>query len=191
MQLANLSKEEVSEMAYIEIANLLLIEKKEAIDFKVMMDQIQKMLGLTDAEVSEKMGQFYTDLNVDGRFISIGDNRWGLKGWYPVEQVEEETVPASKVKKKKGKKAIVDDFDDVDEDLDFDDLDDFDDDDDSLLDDDDFEEDLDDDIDDDDDDDDDDLIDDEDIVEDGFIIEDEEEEEEEDFDIDEEEDNDR
>ena len=183
MQLANLSKEEVSELALIEIANLLLIEKKEAIDFKVMMDEIQKMLGLTDEQVSEKMGQFYTDLNVDGRFISIGDNRWGLKGWYPVEQVEEETVPASKVKKKKAKKVIVDDFDDEDEDLDFDDLDDFDDDeeDDTLLDD------FDDDIDEDDDDDED-IIDDEDIVEDGFILEDDEEEEEDDLEIDEEED---
>ena len=68
------------------------------------MDEIQKLLGLSNEEVAEKIGQFYTDLNVDGRFISIGDNRWGLKGWYPVEQVEEETVPASKVKKKKGKK---------------------------------------------------------------------------------------
>ena len=183
MQLANLSKEEVSELALIEIANLLLIEKKEAIDFKVMMDEIQKMLGLTDEQVSEKMGQFYTDLNVDGRFISIGDNRWGLKGWYPVEQVEEETVPASKVKKKKAKKVIVDDFDDEDEDLDFDDLDDFDDEDeedDTLLDD------FDDDIDEDDDDDD--IIDEEDIVEDGFILEDDEEEEEDDLDLDEEED---
>ncbi|OCA81085.1 DNA-directed RNA polymerase subunit delta [Pradoshia sp. D12] len=189
MKLANLSKEEVSEMAYIEIANVLLIEKKEAIDFKVMMDKIQKLLGLTDEEVSAKMGQFYTDLNVDGRFISIGDNRWGLKGWYPVEQVEEETVPASKVKKKKkGKKALVDDFDDEDEVLDFDDLDDFDDDDDeddSLIDD--FD-DI-DDIDDDEDDDDEDLIEDEVIVEDDYDLDDEEEEEE-DLVIDEEEEDD-
>ncbi|WP_148630375.1 DNA-directed RNA polymerase subunit delta [Bacillus sp. E214] len=188
MKLANLSKEEVSEMAYIEIANVLLIEKKEAIDFKVMMDKIQKLLGLTDEEVSAKMGQFYTDLNVDGRFISIGDNRWGLKGWYPVEQVEEETVPASKVKKKKkGKKALVDDFDDEDEVLDFDDLDDFDDDDDeddSLIDD--FD-DI-DDIDDDEDDDDEDLIEDEVIVEDDYDLD--EEEEEEDLVIDEEEEDD-
>ena len=189
MKLANLSKEEVSEMAYIEIANVLLIEKKEAIDFKVMMDKIQKLLGLTDEEVSAKMGQFYTDLNVDGRFISIGDNRWGLKGWYPVEQVEEETVPASKVKKKKkGKKALVDDFDDEDEVLDFEDLEDFDDDDDeddSLIDD--FD-DI-DDIDDDEDDDDEDLIEDEVIVEDDYDL-DEEEEEEEDLVIDEEDEDD-
>ena len=189
MKLANLSKEEVSELALIEIANLLLIEKKEAIDFKVMMDKIQKLLGLTDEEVSAKMGQFYTDLNVDGRFISIGDNRWGLKGWYPVEQVEEETVPASKVKKKKkGKKALVDDFDDEDEVLDFEDLDDFDDDDDeddSLIDD--FD-DI-DDIDDDEDDDDEDLIEDEVIVEDDYDL-DEEEEEEEDLVIDEEDEDD-
>mgnify|MGYP006371476119 CR=1 FL=1 len=178
MTLAKMSMEDIREMALIEIANLLLIEKKEAIDFKVMMDEIQQMLGLSDEEVADKIGQFYTDLNVDGRFISIGDNRWGLKGWYPVEQVEEETVPASKVKKKKGKKVVededLDDFDviDEDEDLDFDDIDDFDDEEEE-------DEDL---IDDDFDEDDDDLIeDDEEIIKDKFVIEEEEEEEEEDF----------
>jgi len=175
MTLAKMSVEDIREMAFIEIANLLLIEKKEAIDFKVMMDEIQKLLGLSNEEVAEKIGQFYTDLNVDGRFISIGDNRWGLKGWYPVEQVEEETVPASKVKKKKGKKVVDDDdlvdfdaIDEDDEDLDFDDIDDYDDDD--LIDDD-FDEDL------DEDDDDDDLIEDEDeLVEDKYDIDEDEEE---------------
>ena len=185
MTLAKMSVEDIREMAFIEIANLLLIEKKEAIDFKVMMDEIQKLLGLSNEEVAEKIGQFYTDLNVDGRFISIGDNRWGLKGWYPVEQVEEETVPASKVKKKKGKKVIEDDddFDVIDEDdLDFDDIDDFDDDDDDedLIDDD-FDEDV--------DEDDDDLIEDEEeIIKDKFVIEDDEEEEEEEEDFEDEED---
>ena len=182
MILAKMSNEDIREMAFIEIANLLLIEKKEAIDFKVMMDEIQKLLGLSDEEVAEKIGQFYTDLNVDGRFISIGDNRWGIKGWYPVEQVEEETVPASKVKKKKGKKVVdeddLDDFDVIDEDeddLDFDDIDDIDDFDDEDEDDDDL-------IEDDFDEDDDDLIeDDEEIIKDKFVIEGEEEEEEDDF----------
>ncbi|PQD96088.1 DNA-directed RNA polymerase subunit delta [Pradoshia eiseniae] len=189
MTLAKMSVEDIREMAFIEIANLLLIEKKEAIDFKVMMDEIQKLLGLSNEEVAEKIGQFYTDLNVDGRFISIGDNRWGLKGWYPVEQVEEETVPASKVKKKKGKKVVDDDdlvdfdaIDEDDEDLDFDDIDDYDDDDDDedLIDDD-FDEDV--------DDDDDDLIEDEEeIIKDKFVIEDDEEEEEEEEDFEDEED---
>lgn len=187
MTLAKMSGEDIREMAFIEIANLLLIEKKEAIDFKVMMDEIQKLLGLSNEEVAEKIGQFYTDLNVDGRFISIGDNRWGLKGWYPVEQVEEETVPASKVKKKKGKKVVDDDdlvdfdaIDEDDEDLDFDDIDDYDDDDEDLIDDD-FDEDV--------DEDDDDLIEDEEeIIKDKFVIEDDEEEEEEEEDFEDEED---
>ena len=182
MTIAEMSTEDIRELAFIEIANLLLIEKKEAIDFKVMMDEIQQLLGLSDEEVAEKIGQFYTDLNVDGRFISIGDNRWGVKGWYPVEQVEEETVPASKVKKKKGKKVIEDDddFDVIDEDeddLDFDDIDDFDDEDEEDLIEDDFDEDV---------DDDDDIIEDEEeIIKDKFVIEedeDEEEDDEEDFD---------
>ena len=47
--------------------------------------------------------QFYTDMNIDGRFLAIAENQWGLREWYPVEQIEEETAPTVKVRKKKRK----------------------------------------------------------------------------------------
>ena len=135
-------------MSLIEAAFELLKEKKQAVTFKELMDEITKVLSLNKADLTEKMVQFYTDLNIDGRFMSQGESRWGLRVWYPVDQIEEDNVTTVKPKKKKSKKAVdVDDidldFDEIDEEeLDYDDIDDFeeDDDDDDLLDDDDDDE---------------------------------------------------
>ena len=70
------------------------------------MDEIRKLNGITVKAMKEKMQQFYTDMNIDGRFLSINDNRWGLREWYPVDQIEVETAPVVKVAEKKKKKNV-------------------------------------------------------------------------------------
>lgn len=189
MSLNQVTQEELQEMSLIEIAFELLKEKKQPVSFKELMDEITELRGLTEDEVRARIAQFYTDLNIDGRFMTIGENRWGLRVWYPVDQTEEEHVTAVKPKKKKAKK-VVDEDEDLDieeydeleeEDLDYDDVeDDFDDedDDDDLL-----EDDIDEEVEDDDEDlleddeefDLDEEDDDEDLEEDDFDAEDDEE----------------
>lgn len=156
LSLSQLTQEELQEMSLIELAFELLSEKKQPFSFKEIMDEVTKLRGLTEEEVRARIAQFYTDLNIDGRFMSLGENRWGLRVWYPVDQSEEDTSAPVKPKKKKAKKVVDEDLDIEEyeeleeEDLDYDDVDDFEEDD--LLDDD-----LEDDIEEDDDD----LLDDE------------------------------
>ena len=110
------SKEELSEMSLIEIAYEIMLDKKKAIPFSEIIEELKKLLGHSDEEIKSKIAQFYTDLNIDGRFLSLGENQWGLRIWYPVDQVVEEIVnPVKAKKKKKAKKKVVE------EDLDFDD----------------------------------------------------------------------
>lgn len=144
MSLKQYSKEDLQEMSFIEIAYELLEGNKQPISFKEIMDEIKSILGLSEDEVKSRIAQFYTDLNIDGRFLALGENRWGLRVWYPVDQIEDEVVAPVKPKKKKAKKVVeeeeelVSDFEDLEEDeLDFDDIDEFeedeDDSDDDLL----------------------------------------------------------
>ncbi|MGM0901419.1 MAG: DNA-directed RNA polymerase subunit delta [Bacillota bacterium] len=182
MSLNQYTMDELKETSWIEIAFELLQEKKQAVSFEELVTDVLKLLKLNKAESSEKMLQFYTDLNLDGRFLGIGDNRWGLRVWYPVDQAEEDTVTPIKPRKKKAKKAAVDEVEGFDEIDDEDVFDDFEEDDDDLLDDDD---DFDDDDDDDDEDfDDDDIVEDEDELE---LDEDELDDDDEEEDLDEEE----
>jgi DNA-directed RNA polymerase subunit delta len=131
------SKEQLKEMSLIEIAYESLKNSKQAVSFNELLNEIAAALELSEEEVRARIAQFYTDLNIDGRFLALGDNRWGLRVWYPVDTVEEEVVTTVKPKKKKAKKAVnqddvdFEDFEDVDED--FDDFDDYNDDDDELI----------------------------------------------------------
>jgi DNA-directed RNA polymerase subunit delta len=135
VSLKQLSKEELRQTSFIELAHEIMTDKKQAVTFQEVLKEIKSLLGISESEVKSRMIQFYTDLNIDGRFIALGENRWGLREWYPVDQIEEETVPTMKsTKKKKAKKKVeedldLDDFDDLededlDDDLDYDDLDD-------------------------------------------------------------------
>lgn len=130
MKLKKLSKEELKELSFIEIAQHIFEERREAIAFKDLVDEIASFLDLSEDELRSRMVQFYTDLNVNGSFISLGENRWGLRDWYPIDQIDEEVPAPVKPKKKKAKKAVEEDelLEDLeDEDLDYDLDDDFDD----------------------------------------------------------------
>jgi len=85
----------------VELSNLVLSEKKQAIPFKELFDEIASLKQFSDEQKMTYIGQLYTDLNVDGRIVNIGSNTWGLKRWYPVEHVIKKTEPATKKKAKK------------------------------------------------------------------------------------------
>lgn len=106
----------------IEVVHSVLGDKRQATTFNELVQEIAQVLGLSQEQVNAKLAQFYTDLNIDGRFINLGENRWGLRSWYPYEQIDEEILPQPKPKKKR--KVEEDGFDDyIEEDEDFDDVD--------------------------------------------------------------------
>nr|WP_277847683.1 DNA-directed RNA polymerase subunit delta [Latilactobacillus curvatus] len=128
------------ELSMIEVAHAILEEKGDTIAFADLTNEIQNYLGKSDEEVRARLSQFYTDLNEDGSFISLGENVWGLRSWYPYESVDEEVnhpedeedQPTKKKRRKKVNAFLADvtDDDDVidysdddpeDEDLDADD----------------------------------------------------------------------
>jgi DNA-directed RNA polymerase subunit delta len=118
VNLKQFSPEELKELSMIEVVHSLLEDKKQATPFHDLVQEIAQLLELSEEQVAAKIAQFYTDLNIDGRFINLGENRWGLRGWYPYEQIDEEILPQPKPKKKR--KVEEDELDDyIEEDDDF------------------------------------------------------------------------
>lgn len=131
-----------SELSMVEVAHAILAHHGEAMAFVDLTNEIQQYLGKSDEEIRERLAQFYTDLNVDGSFISLGDNTWGLRAWYPFESIDEATVGETEDEEDRPKKkrrkvnAFLADSDDDDDVIDYDnddpENDDFSDDDDDL-----------------------------------------------------------
>lgn len=79
------------ELSLIEVAyEILNNNNKEVMNFSDIVNEIQDYLGKSDDDIKESLPQFYTDLNNDGSFLSLGENVWGLRKWYPYDSVDEE-----------------------------------------------------------------------------------------------------
>ncbi|WP_342580900.1 DNA-directed RNA polymerase subunit delta [Ureibacillus sp. FSL W7-1570] len=140
LKIRELTKEQIAEESLIDLAYAILEEKKTAVPFFDLLEEIKQLKGLSDEEVKQVLVQFFTDLNVDGRFLLNHENMWGLREWYKIETVEEETAPTIKTRRRRARLAYFDDeeeiideedlvfeeeleefLDEEDEDLDFDD----------------------------------------------------------------------
>lgn len=128
LELKQFAGENKSDLSMIEVARAILENKGAAMAFADIVNEIQQYLDKTDQEIREHLPQFYTDLNDDGDFISLGENVWGLRTWYPYDSVDEEVnhpEDAEDVKTPKIKRVnafLDDDEDDEDEDvIDYDD----------------------------------------------------------------------
>ncbi|MER2108052.1 MAG: DNA-directed RNA polymerase subunit delta [Solibacillus sp.] len=112
LNLRDMTQEQLVEESLIELAHTILEDKKQAMQFNDLVKAIQAVNGMAEEELKSRLLQFYTDLNIEGRFLLNQENGWGLREWYKVETIEEETAPTVKARKKKSK-AVADEEDDL------------------------------------------------------------------------------
>ncbi|WNC14565.1 DNA-directed RNA polymerase subunit delta [Brevibacillus brevis] len=108
---AHIDPEKLSEMALVDIAYEILRETNRTYNFRELMDELATIRQMSKEDLMAIIAQVYTEINIDGRFVCLGDNVWGLKRWYPTDTVEE-TQEGGGTKKKKV--ILDDDFDDYD-----------------------------------------------------------------------------
>lgn len=89
LKLKQFKGDHIDELAMIDVAKAVLEEKGEVMDFNDILLEVSNFIELNEEEMNKRMPQFYTDINVDGEFISLGENSWGLRTWYPVDSINE------------------------------------------------------------------------------------------------------
>lgn len=130
--LQNYTEEQIQKMSMIGLANVILADEKKEMNFIDLFHKVAALKQFSDSQKDDLLSIFYTDLNVDGRFTTLGSNVWGLKRWYPVDQTSEKSL--AEVRKKDHEDELAADLEDLDEELldeeeleegfeDFDDLD--------------------------------------------------------------------
>lgn len=90
MGLADFKDVDRNELSMIEVAHAILEDRGERMAFADIVNEVQKYLNKSNEEIRQRLPQFYTDMNTDGRFISMGENVWALRTWFKFEAVDEE-----------------------------------------------------------------------------------------------------
>ena len=90
---------ELELMSYTDIAYEIIKEDNKKYNTPKLFKEVCKLLQLSEEEMMEKIGDFFTALTTDGRFILINSTNWDLKENHVVKVVvddgDEEEVEAS------------------------------------------------------------------------------------------------
>ena len=87
MKLKNMSKEELELLSYTDLTNILLKEKGRPMNTPSIFKEICQLLEFTDEQYAEKIGDYYTSLTIDKRFVLLENHEWDLRERHAVELV--------------------------------------------------------------------------------------------------------
>lgn len=80
MNLSSMKHEELELLSYTDLTELILEENKGSMNTAAIFKKISSLLSLSDEEYASKIGDFYTSLTTDKRFIFLDDNaEWDLR----------------------------------------------------------------------------------------------------------------
>ena len=131
MSIKNMTKEDLELLSNKDITNLLLEEKGKQ-STPDLFKKIIKLLDLPESTFDQKIGDYYTSLTTDKRFILLEDGKWDLRSRHTSDKVikvdDEEDEDIEQVEEEEQEEET-DDFDSFENDED-----DIDDDDDDLKD---------------------------------------------------------
>ena len=75
------------ERSLIEIAYEYVSGKKDSSSFKDIWAYVVEKAELTPEEAASKVSRFYTNLMLDGRFVTLGENEWDLRVRHTFDKV--------------------------------------------------------------------------------------------------------
>ena len=90
MKLKNMKQEELEALSYTDLTELILKENKKAMNTASIFKKICELLGLSEDDYTNKIGDYYTSLTTDKRFILLDSAEWDLRDKHKIEIVMDE-----------------------------------------------------------------------------------------------------
>lgn len=87
MSLSKMKKEELELLSNKDITNLILQESKKPINTADLFKKIIELLELPASTFETKIGDYYTSLSTDKRFILLEDGTWDLKSRHTSDKI--------------------------------------------------------------------------------------------------------
>ena len=63
----------------VDVAYDVITENHRIMNFQDLYSEVASKLGFLDEEKLDKISKFYTNLSLDGRFVTLGNNEWDLR----------------------------------------------------------------------------------------------------------------
>ncbi len=116
MNVRQMSVEELELLSYEDIAYELLKVDKCSKTTPELFKEVCSLLGINEDKMMDMIGDFYTNLTTDKRFILLEDAKWDLKEFHSVklvvdEEEEEEDSSDEEVAEETEDEAIQSDID--------------------------------------------------------------------------------
>lgn len=85
MKLKEMSKEELEVLSYTDLTEMILKENKKAMNTPSIFKKICELLELGEEDYTNQIGDYYTSLTTDKRFILLDTAEWDLRDKHKVE----------------------------------------------------------------------------------------------------------
>lgn len=101
MDLNKMTKAELETLSYTDLAFYILKDNKKTMNTPSIFKKICELLEYSDDEYTSKIGDFYTSLTTDKRFILLDNAEWDLRDNHSIkiafdeeeeEEIDEEDV---------------------------------------------------------------------------------------------------
>lgn len=119
MSIKNMTKEDLELLSNKDITNLLLEEKGKQTT-PDLFKKIIKLLELPESTFDQKIGDYYTSLTTDKRFILLEDGIWDLRSRHTSDKIikvdEDEDEDIEEIEEEVDEEEETDDFDSIDSD---------------------------------------------------------------------------
>ena len=71
----------------IELAYEFVSKSETQVPFVKIWEYVKKEAGLSEEVAAKKAGQFFTNMMLDGRFVTLGENEWDLRSRHTFDKV--------------------------------------------------------------------------------------------------------
>jgi len=96
MKIREMSKVELETLSYTDLTYMILKEENKTMNTPTIFRMICNLLEYSEAEFENKIGDYYTSLTLDKRFLLLEDATWDLSEKHSIElaidEEEEEEV---------------------------------------------------------------------------------------------------
>ena len=85
MKLKNMKLEELELLSYSDLTYRILKEEKKTMNTPTIFHKICDLLGYSEEDFSDKIGDYYTSLNNDKRFVMLDSGEWDVRDNHAIE----------------------------------------------------------------------------------------------------------